>query len=212
MISTDQTGYGRILGQSLFNSKRLYSGIVTMNNRFADRPRAYEVVPVQWLPAEREGDDVEGQLAEIWNRIVTRSNEDLVEVPVRPGLTPNGPWWHGRLQLRNGTRSVRPGATPASTRQRAPGIPSGAVPPTTAALASNDHIGGLRSVDVEEDTLTDVRGLRFHPREGKRFSLLVRDDPHAVALVEQDDGSLWHRFLRGRVAPPRRVCPTGCAV
>ncbi|MGK5534086.1 pyridoxal phosphate-dependent decarboxylase family protein [Streptomyces sp. URMC 129] len=83
VIRGDRTGYGRILGQSLFNSKRLYAGIVTMNRPAAPAAGpapapAYEVVPVQWLPAEKNGGDLRAQLDFIRDRVVRRSNRELV--------------------------------------------------------------------------------------------------------------------------------------
>lgn len=78
VIRPDPSGYGRILGQCLFNSKRLYAGVVTMDAAVDGVPRPYTVTPVQWLPAEREGGDVAAQLKDIHRMIVTRTNAELV--------------------------------------------------------------------------------------------------------------------------------------
>ena len=78
VISTDESGYGKLLGKALFNSKRLYAAIVTM----ATDDDPFIVVPCQRLPAERThpGDEVKlnEQLAFIRERIVPCSNDDLL--------------------------------------------------------------------------------------------------------------------------------------
>lgn len=48
-IPLDRTGYGRLLGRCLFNSKRLYAALVSM-----DLDEKFRVVPFQRLPIERE--------------------------------------------------------------------------------------------------------------------------------------------------------------
>ncbi|WP_189747238.1 pyridoxal phosphate-dependent decarboxylase family protein [Streptomyces nojiriensis] len=77
VITADQNGYGKILGQALFNSKRLYAAVVTMG---LDNPD-FLVAPCQRLPVERTSPDDEealkGQLRFIKERIVDRSNNDL---------------------------------------------------------------------------------------------------------------------------------------
>ncbi|MFB7470802.1 pyridoxal phosphate-dependent decarboxylase family protein [Kitasatospora sp. NPDC056184] len=80
VITPDQDGYGRILGQCLFNSKRLYAGITTLNltSEPTGGPGTYRVTPVQWLPAEREHGDVRTQLEKIHDLVVTRTNAELV--------------------------------------------------------------------------------------------------------------------------------------
>jgi len=62
-IPLDRSGYGRLLGRCLFNSRRLYAALVTLD---LAKPAGAEkiqpvVVPFQRLPAEREG----GSAAEI---------------------------------------------------------------------------------------------------------------------------------------------------
>ncbi|MGH3770155.1 MAG: pyridoxal phosphate-dependent decarboxylase family protein [Pseudonocardiaceae bacterium] len=75
VIALDQRGYGRILGQSLFNSKRLYSAIVTMEQE--NDP--FIVVPCQRLPAEKKhpGDKekINEDLRLIRTKIVGLNNE-----------------------------------------------------------------------------------------------------------------------------------------
>ncbi|MFE8968360.1 pyridoxal phosphate-dependent decarboxylase family protein [Streptomyces albogriseolus] len=77
VITADQNGYGKILGQALFNSKRLYAAVVTMG---LDYP-GFLVVPCQRLPAERNSPGNEqalgDQLCFIKERIVDRSNDEL---------------------------------------------------------------------------------------------------------------------------------------
>ncbi|GAA2986151.1 pyridoxal phosphate-dependent decarboxylase family protein [Kitasatospora sp. NPDC127116] len=79
VIRTDAAGYGRILGQALFNSKRLYAAVRTMAR--PDDP--FTVTTVQRLPAERAAhpgaQGVEEQLDFIRRRIVPWSNEKLLE-------------------------------------------------------------------------------------------------------------------------------------
>ncbi|MER0240623.1 pyridoxal-dependent decarboxylase [Streptomyces sp. HSW2009] len=83
VIPPDQQGYGRILGQCLFNSKRLYAAIVTMNHTTAltDGKPAYRVTPVQWLPAEKSHGDVQEQIKQIHDLIVTKTNAAIVASP-----------------------------------------------------------------------------------------------------------------------------------
>ncbi|MEU7094666.1 pyridoxal phosphate-dependent decarboxylase family protein [Kitasatospora aureofaciens] len=77
VITTDQHGYGKILGQALFNSKRLYAAFVTLG---LDHPDLL-VAPLQRLPVERErpGDAraLREQLRFILDRIVCKSNEEI---------------------------------------------------------------------------------------------------------------------------------------
>jgi glutamate/tyrosine decarboxylase-like PLP-dependent enzyme len=77
VITPDQRGYGRILGQSLFNSKRLYSAIVTMEQE--NDP--FIVVPCQRLPAEKKypGNKkrIREDLQRIRDEIVDAANEDI---------------------------------------------------------------------------------------------------------------------------------------
>lgn len=77
VIRPDRSGYGKILGQALFNSKRLYCGIVTS----ASKDDRFVVVPVQRLPAERSGGtraQIDAQLEEIKTRIVDRQNNEII--------------------------------------------------------------------------------------------------------------------------------------
>jgi hypothetical protein len=78
VIRPDQSGYGKILGQCMFNSKRLYAAVVTM----AREEDNFIVVPFQRLPVERAGggsDEIAEQLWFIGERIVPPSNEELLK-------------------------------------------------------------------------------------------------------------------------------------
>lgn len=77
IIRPDKTGYGKILGQALFNSKRFYAAIVTMA---LDRDD-FIVVPVQQIPAEKQGGTAEAinrQLRQIKELIADRENNDII--------------------------------------------------------------------------------------------------------------------------------------
>ncbi|MFI1379811.1 hypothetical protein [Embleya sp. NPDC020886] len=81
VVRPDQSGYGRILGQAMFNSKRLYAAIVTLGLDHED----IVVAPAQRLPAEREHPHDEKALREqlrfIHDRIVVKSNEQILADP-----------------------------------------------------------------------------------------------------------------------------------
>lgn len=85
VIRTDQSGYGRILGRCLWNSKRLYCQLVTM----AEPEDRFRVVVLQRLPSERGLSEmtVEEELDFIRKQILPLSNEDLVEFLNQKGLT-----------------------------------------------------------------------------------------------------------------------------
>ncbi|VVB71877.1 L-aspartate/L-glutamate decarboxylase [uncultured archaeon] len=76
IIRPDKSGYGKILGKALFNSKRFYSAIVTMAK--SDDP--FVVVPVQQIPAEKEGkskEEIDAQLDFIRAEIIKKENKDI---------------------------------------------------------------------------------------------------------------------------------------
>jgi len=80
IIRTDRSGYGRLLGQCVFNSKRLYAALITMAN--PDDP--FIVVPFQRLPSERNGEPpemVQKQLEFVRERIVPATNQQLTADP-----------------------------------------------------------------------------------------------------------------------------------
>lgn len=78
VIGTNREGYGKILGKCCFNSNRFYAELVTMANEDDD----FIVVPVQRLPAEREGKserEIRKQIQFIRERIVAKTNNELLE-------------------------------------------------------------------------------------------------------------------------------------
>ncbi len=78
IIRPDQSGYGKILGQALFNSKRLYAAIITM----ATENDPFIIVPVQQIPAEKEGaspEKIQEQLMFIKTRVVDKENNELMK-------------------------------------------------------------------------------------------------------------------------------------
>ncbi|HII07634.1 MAG TPA: decarboxylase [Methanotrichaceae archaeon] len=86
IIRPDHSGYGQILGKALFNSKRFYSGVVTL--AIPDKPSddkltvgyPFIVVPVQQIPAEREDksqQEIDDQLQFIKDEIVGRENREI---------------------------------------------------------------------------------------------------------------------------------------
>jgi len=77
IIRPDKSGYGKILGQALFNSKRFYSAIITM----AEEDDRFIVVPVQKIPAERKDkseEEIRKEMEFIKTRIVPVQNNELV--------------------------------------------------------------------------------------------------------------------------------------
>lgn len=77
MIRPDKSGYGKLLGKCIFNSKRLYSELVTHDG--ADD--IIKVVPFQRLPAQKAGQDAEAvarQIKYIRDHFVKPQNDELV--------------------------------------------------------------------------------------------------------------------------------------
>lgn len=80
VVSTDQSGYGKILGRTLFNSKRLYAALVTL----PEEGDPFVIESIQRLPAVRAGQPepkVRAQLERIRREIVERSNEEILADP-----------------------------------------------------------------------------------------------------------------------------------
>ncbi len=87
VIPLDQTGYGKILGKCLFNSKRLYSAFITM----ADEKDPFIIVPFQRLPAQKNGESpekVKEQYEFIKHEIVPKTNEEIMSDPDAVKLLP----------------------------------------------------------------------------------------------------------------------------
>jgi glutamate/tyrosine decarboxylase-like PLP-dependent enzyme len=77
VIRPDQSGYGKILGRTLFNSKRLYAALVTLPGE--EDPFVIETI--QRLPAVKRGESgpaVKKELARIAKEIVPRTNEEIL--------------------------------------------------------------------------------------------------------------------------------------
>ncbi|TCL00364.1 pyridoxal-dependent decarboxylase-like protein [Shimia isoporae] len=77
VIRPDKSGYGKLLGKCIFNSKRLYAQLLALN---ADEQRV-RVTPFQRLPAEKEGkspEEIEAQANFIREQFVPRQNNDLL--------------------------------------------------------------------------------------------------------------------------------------
>jgi glutamate/tyrosine decarboxylase-like PLP-dependent enzyme len=80
IIRPDQSGYGKILGKALFNSKRFFAAVITM----AEPKDPFIVIPVQQIPAERQGQsqaEIDAQLRYIKEQIVKKENNDLLQDP-----------------------------------------------------------------------------------------------------------------------------------
>ena len=78
IIRPDKSGYGKILGKALFNSKRFFAAVITM----AKRDDPFIVIPVQQIPAERKGKSlakIDAQLEYIKKHIVKKENNDLLQ-------------------------------------------------------------------------------------------------------------------------------------
>ena len=77
IIRPDQSGYEKLLGKCIFNSKRLYAELVSMGGP----DDIVRVTPFQRLPAQKQGksdSEVAEQIAFIKREIVPRENDDLI--------------------------------------------------------------------------------------------------------------------------------------
>ena len=77
VIRPDRSGYGKILGKALFNSKRFFASVITM----AEDDDPFIVVPVQQIPAEKEHkspEEIKAQLNYIKTNIVQKQNNELI--------------------------------------------------------------------------------------------------------------------------------------
>jgi len=78
IIRPDQSGYGKLLGKCIFNSKRFYAQLMAI----AGENECFKVVPFQRLPAQKQGKsdaEIAAQLAMIRSEIVPRENDELLE-------------------------------------------------------------------------------------------------------------------------------------
>jgi glutamate/tyrosine decarboxylase-like PLP-dependent enzyme len=80
LIRPDESGYGRILGRCMWNSKRLYCELVAM----AQPGDRFRVVALQRLPSERPEPAPESAIQEELNfireQVLPKSNDELVEL------------------------------------------------------------------------------------------------------------------------------------
>jgi glutamate/tyrosine decarboxylase-like PLP-dependent enzyme len=86
VIPLSQSGYGKILGQCMWTSKRLYCRLVTMQDRDRNRNRRYSLTPFQMLPAERNGatpSQVQIEKQYIAKNFVNCTNAELLELLAR---------------------------------------------------------------------------------------------------------------------------------
>ncbi len=77
VIRPNQSGYGKILGRTLFNSTRLYAALVTLPNP----SDPFVIEAIQRLPAVRRGDPqpaVQKELLRIKKEIVDRTNDEIL--------------------------------------------------------------------------------------------------------------------------------------
>jgi len=85
IIPADRSGYGKLLGKCLFNSKRLYAALITM----ATDQDPFAVTTLQRLPAECAGESpaaIKAQLEYIRTHIVPKSNDELLGDPEAKAL------------------------------------------------------------------------------------------------------------------------------
>jgi hypothetical protein len=91
MIRPNKTGYGKILGQCMWVSKRLYCRLLTMHER-GPQPSPLKVVPFQVLPAHRpaRADDVEWERRTdfCWQYTKVKEFVDLSNAELRARLEP----------------------------------------------------------------------------------------------------------------------------
>ncbi|KJZ17568.1 hypothetical protein TW80_17000 [Loktanella sp. S4079] len=79
MIRPDKSGYGKLLGKCIFNSKRLYSELVAIDGS----DDIIKVVPFQRLPAEKAGkspEEVAREIAYIRDKFLPLENDALVDL------------------------------------------------------------------------------------------------------------------------------------
>ncbi|SJM89375.1 pyridoxal phosphate-dependent decarboxylase family protein [Crenothrix polyspora] len=75
VIRPSKSGYGKIIGQALFSCKKLYARLLCMAN--PEDP--FVVIPVSRLPAEINGSNVKQQIQFIRDRIVGKTNEEIIK-------------------------------------------------------------------------------------------------------------------------------------
>ncbi len=83
VIPLSQSGYGKILGQCMWTSKRMYCRLLTMADRDPNPDRRFRITIFQMLPAEQEGKppaDAQAQKDYIAQHFVNVSNVELLDL------------------------------------------------------------------------------------------------------------------------------------
>lgn len=86
VIPPTAAGYGKILGQCMWTSKRMYCRLVTLRERDPDKDPRYKITLFQMLPAEREGKsaaEIAQQKKYIAEHFVDCSNQELLDLLAR---------------------------------------------------------------------------------------------------------------------------------
>ena len=81
VIPLNNLGYGKLLGRCLFNSKRFYAALVTMDLPTTDKPR-FNITAFQRLPVEKQGATDEAVIEQKWylkEHIVPYSTDELIK-------------------------------------------------------------------------------------------------------------------------------------
>ena len=74
VLAMDRSGYGQLFGKAIFNSKRFYAALITM----AQEDDPFFVVPIQRLPSQKHGGDVEEQVEFIREHLgPEKTNEEI---------------------------------------------------------------------------------------------------------------------------------------
>ena len=83
VIPLNDLGYGRLLGRCLFNSKRFYAALVTMDLTHGKGSKpGFNITPFQRLPVEKEGGGEDEVIKQKWylkEHIVPPSTDELIE-------------------------------------------------------------------------------------------------------------------------------------
>jgi len=82
VIPLDTTGYGRLLGRCLFNSKRFYAALMAMDLPRAGETSRYNITALQRLPAEKQGlseDEILKQKHYLKSNFVSCTSKTLIE-------------------------------------------------------------------------------------------------------------------------------------
>ncbi len=79
VIRPDKQGYGKILGQCVWTSKRMYCRLLTMQDRDPIQPSPFRIELLQMLPAERDGlgPDAVKRQRDIVSGFVGLTNDEL---------------------------------------------------------------------------------------------------------------------------------------